>query len=145
MSLNTRLFVLWISCSVLNLANKSKKPEDQDLAIKRANILRIVDEIRAECAAEGFRLPTRRTIKARLDAMDQREVMRKRGVSVVVPVKVDMDERIGAATIWMVQIAGQNATIVCEPDDAPSPSQDMEFEIDMQKISLFGSEGGARL
>lgn len=42
------------------------------------SFLRIVGEIRAECAARGFRLPTRRTIKARLDAMDQREVLRKR-------------------------------------------------------------------
>lgn len=42
------------------------------------SFLRIVGEIRAECAAKGFRPPTRRTIKARLDAMDQRDVMRKR-------------------------------------------------------------------
>lgn len=42
------------------------------------SILRIVGEIRAECAAKGFQPPTRRTIKARLDAMDQREVLRKR-------------------------------------------------------------------
>lgn len=42
------------------------------------SFLRIVGEIRAECTAMGFRLPTRRSIKARLDAMDQREVMRKR-------------------------------------------------------------------
>ena len=42
------------------------------------SFLRVVGEIRAECAARGFRLPTRRTIKARLDAMDQREVLRKR-------------------------------------------------------------------
>lgn len=42
------------------------------------SFLRIVSEIRAECAARGYRLPTRRTIKSRVDAMDQREVMRKR-------------------------------------------------------------------
>lgn len=40
--------------------------------------MRIVREIRAECEAKGFRPPTRKTIKARLDAMDQREVLRKR-------------------------------------------------------------------
>lgn len=48
------------------------------LVLEPPSFLRIVGEIRAECAAKGFRLPTRRTIKARLDAMDQREVMRKR-------------------------------------------------------------------
>ncbi len=42
------------------------------------SFLRIVNEIRAECAARGYRPPTRRTIKSRVDAMDQREVMRKR-------------------------------------------------------------------
>lgn len=42
------------------------------------SFLRIVSEIRAECAARGYRLPTRRTIKSRVDAIDQREVMRKR-------------------------------------------------------------------
>ena len=42
------------------------------------SFLRIVGEVRAECVSRGFRPPTRRTIKARLDAMDQREVLRKR-------------------------------------------------------------------
>jgi len=70
---------------------------------------------------------------------------RKGGVSVVVPVHVDMDEPTGAETILMVQIAGQDATIVCEPDSAPNPGQDMDFEIDMQKISLFDPESGVRL
>lgn len=40
--------------------------------------LQIWREIRAECEAKGFQPPTRRTVKARLDAMDQREVFRKR-------------------------------------------------------------------
>ena len=42
------------------------------------SFLRIVGEIRAECAAKGFKPPTRRTIKSRLDAMDSREVLSKR-------------------------------------------------------------------
>ena len=42
------------------------------------SFLRIVNEIRAECAASGYRPPTRRAIKSRVDAMDQREVMQKR-------------------------------------------------------------------
>ncbi len=70
---------------------------------------------------------------------------RKGGVSVVVPVHVDMDEPTGAETILMVQISGQEAIIVCEPDSAPNPGQDMDFEIDMQKISLFDPESGVRL
>lgn len=48
------------------------------LVRKRSSFLRIVREIRAECEAKGFRAPTRKTIKARLDIMDQREVPRKR-------------------------------------------------------------------
>lgn len=42
------------------------------------SFLRIVEEIRTECAAKGYKRPARRTIKARLDAMDEREVLRKR-------------------------------------------------------------------
>ncbi len=48
------------------------------LVRERPSFLRIVREIRAECEAKGFRPPTRKTVKARLDAMDQREVLRKR-------------------------------------------------------------------
>lgn len=48
------------------------------LVLEPPSFLRIVGEIQSECAARGFRRPTRRTIKARLDAMDQREVLRKR-------------------------------------------------------------------
>ncbi|MEP2630021.1 MAG: DNA-binding domain-containing protein [Hyphomicrobiales bacterium] len=48
------------------------------LVRERPSFLRIVREIRAECEAKGFRPPTRKTIKARLDVMDQREVLRKR-------------------------------------------------------------------
>ncbi len=43
-----------------------------------SSFLRIWREIRAECEAKGFQPPTRKTVKARLDAMDQREVMRRR-------------------------------------------------------------------
>lgn len=42
------------------------------------SFLRIVGEIRAECAAKGFRPPTRKTIKSRLDRMDRREVLTSR-------------------------------------------------------------------
>ena len=42
------------------------------------SFLRIVREIRAECAAKGLQPPSRRTIKARLDAIGAREIARKR-------------------------------------------------------------------
>lgn len=48
------------------------------LVRERPSFLRIWREIRAECEARGFQPPTRRTVKARLDAMDQRQVLRKR-------------------------------------------------------------------
>ncbi len=48
------------------------------LVPERPSFRRIVGEIRAECVARGFQPPARQTIKARLDAMDQREVLRKR-------------------------------------------------------------------
>ncbi|GHF75210.1 transposase [Seohaeicola zhoushanensis] len=48
------------------------------LVRERSSFLRIWREIRAECEAKGFQPPTRKTVKARLDAMDQREVFRKR-------------------------------------------------------------------
>jgi putative transposase len=48
------------------------------LVRERSSFLRIWREIRSECDAKGFRPPTRRTVKARLDAMDQREVFMKR-------------------------------------------------------------------
>ena len=47
------------------------------LVRERSSFLRIWREIRAESEAKGFQPPTRRTVKARLDAMDQREVFRK--------------------------------------------------------------------
>lgn len=48
------------------------------LVRERPSFLRIVREIHAECDEKGFQPPTRKTIKARLDALDQREVLRKR-------------------------------------------------------------------
>ena len=48
------------------------------LVRERPSFLRIVGEIRAECSAKGFTPPARETIKARLDAMDAREVLQKR-------------------------------------------------------------------
>ncbi len=48
------------------------------LVRERPSFSRIVREIQAECEAKGFQLPTRKTVKARLEAMDQREVLRKR-------------------------------------------------------------------
>ncbi|MDX8354837.1 Mu transposase C-terminal domain-containing protein [Cognatiyoonia sp. IB215182] len=48
------------------------------LVSERPSLRRIVEEIRAECSAKGFQPPARQTIKARLDAMDQRHVVLKR-------------------------------------------------------------------
>ena len=48
------------------------------LVRERPSFSRIVREIQAECEAKGLQLPTRKTVKARLEAMDQREVLRKR-------------------------------------------------------------------
>lgn len=48
------------------------------LVRERPSFLRVVGEIRAGCVAKGFIPPTRRTIKARLDAMDEREMLCKR-------------------------------------------------------------------
>jgi len=48
------------------------------LVQERPSFRRIVGEIRAECSAKGFQPPSRQTVKARLVAMDQREVMQKR-------------------------------------------------------------------
>ncbi len=45
---------------------------------ERMSFRRAVLEIQAEFDTKGFQPPTRRTLKARLDAMDQREVARKR-------------------------------------------------------------------
>ena len=48
------------------------------LVRERSSFLRIWREIRSECDAKGFQPPTRRTVKRRLDAMDQRKVISKR-------------------------------------------------------------------
>lgn len=48
------------------------------LVRERSRFLRIWREIRSEYEAKGFRPPTRKTVKARLDAMDENEVTRKR-------------------------------------------------------------------
>lgn len=48
------------------------------LLLERPSLRRIVGEIRAECDAKGFQPPSRQTVKARLDAMDQRKVTQKR-------------------------------------------------------------------
>jgi putative transposase len=47
------------------------------LVAEAPSFLRVVGEIRAACAASGYQPPARQTIKARLDAMDQRDVLRK--------------------------------------------------------------------
>lgn len=70
---------------------------------------------------------------------------RKGNPSVIVPVSVNMDEPTGSETILMCTIAGQNAIVVCEPDEAPTPGTNMDFEIDMSKISLFDPKTEARL
>ena len=51
------------------------------LVRERPSFLRVVREIRAECDAKGFQPPTRRTVKRRLDAMDQRKVVSKGSVA----------------------------------------------------------------
>ncbi len=48
------------------------------LVRERSSFLRIWREIRSECEARGFQPPTRKTVKARLDAMDDKEIVRKR-------------------------------------------------------------------
>ena len=48
------------------------------LVRERPSFLRVWREIRAECDARGFQPPTRRTVKRRLDAMDQRKVVAER-------------------------------------------------------------------
>lgn len=48
------------------------------LVRERSSFLRIWREIRLECEAKGFQPPTRKTVKAQLDTMEQREVFRKR-------------------------------------------------------------------
>ena len=51
---------------------------DRFLVPECPSFSRIVQEIRLECLNSGVTAPTRRTIKARLDAMDLRDVVRKR-------------------------------------------------------------------
>ncbi|MCV6825075.1 MULTISPECIES: ABC transporter ATP-binding protein [Halocynthiibacter] len=70
---------------------------------------------------------------------------RKGIASVAVPVRVDMDEPTGSETVLLTTIAGQNATIVCEPDAAPAIGDTVDFEIDMTKISLFDRKSELRL
>lgn len=48
------------------------------LVRERSSFLRIWREIRSECEAKGFQPPTRKTVKARLDAMDEKEIVRRR-------------------------------------------------------------------
>ncbi|MBL4874449.1 MAG: transposase family protein [Rhodobacteraceae bacterium] len=52
--------------------------QDRFLVQERPSLSGIVQEIRLECLDSGLKAPTRRTIKARLDAIDQRKVVRKR-------------------------------------------------------------------
>ena len=70
---------------------------------------------------------------------------RKGNAAVVVPVSIELDEPTGSETILMTRIAGQDAIIVCEPDEAPEPGSSMDFEIDMSKISLFDPASELRL
>lgn len=74
-----------------------------------------------------------------------RRAARKGHPSVMVPARVEMDEPTGAETILMCRIAGQEAVVVCEPDEAPRPGDSVEFEIDMSKVSLFDPETENRL
>jgi len=70
---------------------------------------------------------------------------RKGGQSVVIPIAVDMDEPTGSETILMATVAGQDAIIVCDPDEAPKPGSTMDFAIDMTKANLFDPKTGLRL
>ncbi|MXU65043.1 ABC transporter ATP-binding protein [Oceanomicrobium pacificus] len=70
---------------------------------------------------------------------------RKGRVTVPVPVTVDMDEPTGAETILMARVAGQDAILVCEPEEAPKPGETMDFAIDMAKASLFDAATERRL
>ncbi len=65
--------------------------------------------------------------------------------SVTVPVSVEMDEPTGSETILMCRVAGSEAIIVCEPDGAPVPGTNADFEIDMSKVSLFDPTTERRL
>lgn len=71
-----------------------------------------------------------------LPAHEQR-AERKGGTSVIVPVGVEMDEPTGRETLLMARISGQDAIIVCDPDEAPGPGEMMDFAIDMAEASVF--------
>ena len=45
---------------------------------ERPSLSRVVSEIRISCGERGFQAPTRRTVQRRVDAMDEREVMKAR-------------------------------------------------------------------
>lgn len=84
------------------------------LVRERSSFLRIWREIRAECEAKGFQPPTRRTVKARLDAMDQREVYKKRrGAQETDKVFAARPGRLGVAVpLEVVQIDHTTADII---------------------------------
>ena len=45
---------------------------------ERPSLSRVVTEIRIACGERGLQAPTRRTVQRRLDAMDEREIMKAR-------------------------------------------------------------------
>ncbi len=63
---------------------------------ERPSLARVVREIRSACAEQGLQQPTRRTVQRRLDAMDEREVMKAR-------------EGAKAARQRFAPVTGQNA------------------------------------
>lgn len=84
------------------------------LVRERSSFFRFWREIRAECEAKGFQPPTRRTVKARLDAMDQREVsMKRRGAQETDKVFAARPGRLEvAAPLEVVQIDHTTADII---------------------------------
>jgi putative transposase len=45
---------------------------------ERPSLSRVVTEIRIACGERGLQAPTRRTVQRRLDAMDEREILKAR-------------------------------------------------------------------
>mmetsp|Transcript_7020 Transcript_7020/g.9148 ORF Transcript_7020/g.9148 Transcript_7020/m.9148 type:complete len:131 (-) Transcript_7020:100-492(-) len=89
-SLYRRLKMNDARASVLQPARRGPKPgskrlsQDVEVIIdhalnsfflvrERPSFLRIVREIQAECEEKGFHPPTRKTVKSRLDELDQRD------------------------------------------------------------------------
>ncbi len=60
-------------------------------------------------------------------------------------VKVLLVEPTGSETILLVQYAGQDVTVLCDPDDEPRLGDRLALGVDMRKVSLFNPDTGQRL